>query len=322
MVKMVRDAGITSIGVYTYTLPDGTTRRDLRKPEEVFKYESLETLRGVPVTLDHPSNESLEKNDFEIYGSVITAGQGWENENLTNIVGNLAIYKDVPDLDSKSLSAGYTCEVELEKGVWCGVEYDAVQKNIKYNHVAIVDKARAGDTTSLKEAHMDSVNGQVATKVEGGAQAPAPAAEAQKPSVEHKADAATTTTVAPAASSEPAKTEETKTVEQKADSAAATTPAQEPAKAPEAPKVETKTDSSDFVTKAEFNELFGLVKGIADSLKPQATAPSTQTVEAKADKADEPKKPVVEVKTDAADKKQAPDDLGRADYLKNFFGQP
>jgi hypothetical protein len=317
MIQHIERAGITSIGVYSYTLPDGTKRRDLRKPEEVFSYDSLQSLRGVPVTLDHPTAEQIEARSYDIYGAVITASQGWELNEITNVVGDISMFKEVKDLKDYSLSAGYKCEVELTPGVWCGIEYDAVQTKIEYNHVALVPVSRAGETTSLKEAHMDSANGQIATKVEPGS--PAPAAEAQKPSVETKADAAETK-VTPAVAPE-VKTEETKTtVEQKAD--AATAPTTEAPKAPETPKVETKTDSSDFVTKGEFGALLEAVKGLGETIAKLVPAPMAPTVEVKADSADpkqEPKKPVVEMKTDAADKK--PDDLGRSDFISNFFNQ-
>ena len=46
---------VTSIGVFTYRNPDGTTRRELRLPEEVFKQDSMDTLALKPMTLLHPT---------------------------------------------------------------------------------------------------------------------------------------------------------------------------------------------------------------------------------------------------------------------------
>lgn len=44
----------TRVGVFHYREADGTVRRELRSPEEVFAPESLASLRGAPVTNLHP----------------------------------------------------------------------------------------------------------------------------------------------------------------------------------------------------------------------------------------------------------------------------
>jgi hypothetical protein len=55
------------------------------------------------------------------------------------------------------LSCGYTCDLEkAEDGAkWCGIDYDFIQRNIRYNHVAIVDRARAGDDARIR---MDGIS--------------------------------------------------------------------------------------------------------------------------------------------------------------------
>jgi len=49
-------------------------------------------------------------------------------------------------MDGKvELSNGYTSEIEFKAGKTNdGFEYDAIQTDIKGNHIAIVDKARCG----------------------------------------------------------------------------------------------------------------------------------------------------------------------------------
>jgi hypothetical protein len=51
-----------------------------------------------------------------------------------------------------ALSMGYECDFEpaAEGAVWCGTAYDGVQRNIRYNHCAIVDAARAGDAARIR----------------------------------------------------------------------------------------------------------------------------------------------------------------------------
>jgi hypothetical protein len=47
---------------------------------------------------------------------------------------------------------GYECELEpVQPGAaWCGIAYDGIQRNIWYNHCAIVDRARAGDAARIR----------------------------------------------------------------------------------------------------------------------------------------------------------------------------
>ena len=47
---------------------------------------------------------------------------------------------------------GYTCDLEIAEpgATWCGIEYDFIQRNIRYNHCAIVDSARAGDNARIE----------------------------------------------------------------------------------------------------------------------------------------------------------------------------
>jgi hypothetical protein len=57
-------------------------------------------------------------------------------------------------LGKRELSLGYNLDLEEEAGVWDGVPYTHRQKNIRYNHLAIVDQARAG---RMARINMDGV---------------------------------------------------------------------------------------------------------------------------------------------------------------------
>ncbi len=48
------------------------------------------------------------------------------------------------------MSCGYTADVENASGVWMGMPYDAIQRNIRYNHIVLTDKGRAGDNARIK----------------------------------------------------------------------------------------------------------------------------------------------------------------------------
>src|SRR5690606_19868458 len=50
----------------------------------------------------------------------------------------------------QELSAGYSCDLAFEPGTSPdGQAYDAIQKNIRANHVAIVDRGRAGNQVRI-----------------------------------------------------------------------------------------------------------------------------------------------------------------------------
>lgn len=131
---------ITRTGVFVYRNPDGSTRRELRLPEEVFKQDSLDTLRGVPITLGHVGKAGNNNTHANI-GTVLSAGK----QDGDNLIADIVIHKsNVINQDNQELSCGYECDLEEKSGVWNGQAYDVIQRNIRHNHLAIVKKGRAG----------------------------------------------------------------------------------------------------------------------------------------------------------------------------------
>jgi hypothetical protein len=165
---------VTSVGVFTYKNADGSTTRELRLPEEVFSWDSLATMKLKPVVNDHPTelvtNENIEKYQVGSLGSNPSStnqeyswvGQSNPSDTITDgfhvaidmIVNKGDAIEDVLN-GKRALSMGYECETEIAEpgSVWCGMAYDCIQRNIRYNHVAIVDAARAGDAARIR---MDS----------------------------------------------------------------------------------------------------------------------------------------------------------------------
>ena len=178
---------VTSIGVFTYKRKDGTIQRELRLPEEVFAPDTLKSMKLKPVTLNHPTVLVTSDNakDLQVgsLGDNPSWTKEWEHRNWEEVTDgiNCAIdmvitRKDAIDaiLNGKqSLSMGYTCDLEQGQpgATWCGVEYDFIQRNIRYNHCAIVDSARAGDNAKieLRQDSEDAVLEDImVTKTDGG----------------------------------------------------------------------------------------------------------------------------------------------------------
>ncbi|MHA1169502.1 MAG: DUF2213 domain-containing protein [Candidatus Hodarchaeales archaeon] len=146
-------AVITTTGVFPYVMEDGTIQWELRSPEEVFHPDSLNTLRMAVVTNDHPGTLVTPENaKVVMVGSlgeeiIVDQFKGRVASNLTVSVKDAI--DDVQD-GKRALSAGYSCDIMMESGNYNGVPYDAKQIKIRYNHVAIVDRGRAGDAAVMR----------------------------------------------------------------------------------------------------------------------------------------------------------------------------
>lgn len=51
----------------------------------------------------------------------------------------------------RELSAGYRCIYEVTAGVWNGLHYDAIQRNIRGNHLALVTEGRMGPDVAVMD---------------------------------------------------------------------------------------------------------------------------------------------------------------------------
>jgi len=135
---------IGRVGILEYLQPDGSKRRELRPPEEAFKAESLASIKGKPITVKHPGMVKAENiNDVKPIGTVLS--EGWQEGD--NIRADVVIYS-LPT-KGRQLSCGYELDTEETPGEWQGQRYDAIQRNIRYNHLAVVQSARAGPVARL-----------------------------------------------------------------------------------------------------------------------------------------------------------------------------
>lgn len=148
---------ITRSGIFNYQTKDGKIRREYRPEDEVFNPGSLATVSGIPVTNSHVGIVSAT-NPKGIIGTVISPGMREDS----NVVAEIIIHDAKQLGDRRELSLGYTCDLDETPGQTDkGERYDAVQKNITYNHLAIVRNGRAGNAR-LRLDSDDAVNGHFA----------------------------------------------------------------------------------------------------------------------------------------------------------------
>lgn len=156
------DAHITRTGVFAYRLPDGTMRRELRLPSEVFRQDALGSFELAPLTNDHPKGLLDAKNTAKHQvGTVSNVRQDGDHVAArVQITDAKAI--EAAESGKRELSCGYDCRLDMTPGVTLDVEglpnglrYDAIQRDIRGNHVALVAVGRAGDSASI---HLDSAD--------------------------------------------------------------------------------------------------------------------------------------------------------------------
>ncbi len=139
---------VTSVGVFEYTNPDGSVRKELRLPEHVFDEKSLATYEGKPVIITHEAGRVSKDNvGDEIVGTILSKGE----PDGDNVRAKIVIH----DIDAvkqsglRELSLGYDLVLDETPGEWNGQSYDAIQTEIVINHLAIVREARAGEQARL-----------------------------------------------------------------------------------------------------------------------------------------------------------------------------
>lgn len=153
------DGRIGKAGLLTYYRGDKEWV-EYRPPDEAFHVDSLASAAGAPLTNGHPPpNPQLggarllsagNTRDFSV-GHIV--GQPRRDEG--DFLGADLLFTDevaIEDLKAgrKELSSGYLCDVDPTPGTIDGKHYDAIQRNVRYNHVALVKEGRAGSSARVR----------------------------------------------------------------------------------------------------------------------------------------------------------------------------
>ena len=139
---------VTRTGIFEYKNPDGSIRRELRLPEHVFDPKSLASYKVKPVIITHAARHVDKDNvDDEIVGTVLS--KGYKDGDAVRVKIVIHDIDAVKQSGLRELSLGYSLALDETPGTWNGQPYDAIQTNIKVNHLALVRDARAGDEARL-----------------------------------------------------------------------------------------------------------------------------------------------------------------------------
>ena len=159
------DAVPTRAGVFAYRNADGTTRRELRLPEEVFHSDSLATLEGAVITLGHPPTGTVTGRVRDLQRGHLGTDVSRDGHlvRASAFVTDSEAQQAAETGKARELSCGYRCDLVDERGqhpVYGA--YDAKQTRIRYDHVALLPKGRAGPEARL---HLDSADDAAAVMV-------------------------------------------------------------------------------------------------------------------------------------------------------------
>lgn len=136
--------------VQKYVKSDGSEEMEAKLPEEILSDATVSSANSKPVTDGHHGLVTKDNSHDLLKG--FTASNG-------HVEGNM-LYNDItitdPNLisqiksgDKRELSIGFETQMDPTSGTYNGTKYDAVQRNIRINHVAVVPKGRAGHEVRL-----------------------------------------------------------------------------------------------------------------------------------------------------------------------------
>ena len=133
---------VARVGIQEYRRADGTIRRELRLPDEVFSAEALASMKAKPITVDHPGSGRVDSKTAHrvTVGTILVEGR----QDGDNVRTDIVIHSPDAIGERRELSLGYMAVLDETPGEWNGQRYDAIQRNIRINHLSVVKHGRAG----------------------------------------------------------------------------------------------------------------------------------------------------------------------------------
>jgi len=166
---------ISKVGVFDYSgdqidplnedptiIPDQIYK--VYRPEEVLSDpDCIESFKLLPWTDDHyamigvdnPSLADVGETGVQgVIGEDVYYQDGFLKANIKVFTQKLA---NLIKKGKKELSIGYKCVYDRMNGVWNGLNYDFIQKEIRGNHVALVDEGRCGSDVAVLDSKMANI---------------------------------------------------------------------------------------------------------------------------------------------------------------------
>lgn len=139
-----REAGLDPEAVYY----------GFRDPEELKK--SLSTWQGLPLHIEHHVDSAEEPARLTRVGAVGRADWNAPYVDAPLTVWDGEAIAAIEDGSFRELSCAYRYDPDFTPGRYEGIPYDFVMRNIRGNHVALVEEGRAGPDVVVADAALDA----------------------------------------------------------------------------------------------------------------------------------------------------------------------
>jgi hypothetical protein len=157
----IKNNPLSKVGVFPYlgsqVSPDFDADKIYyvyRPEEELASPDTIESFKLLPWIDEHvmlgSKDDGLTPAESKGIHGIIGEDVFYEDGYLK---GNLKIFSEklakLIEDGKKELSIGYRCLYDIQNGVYNGKRYNAIQRNIRGNHLALVDEGRAGPDVSV-----------------------------------------------------------------------------------------------------------------------------------------------------------------------------
>ena len=159
---LAADARVARTGIQVYTgaevdpdnehgLRDRAEVRVYRSADEVFSREAINTYAHRPITNDHPSG-AVDASNWKQLAVGMTGGDVVRDGEFVRVPLVLMDADAIAAVENgkRQLSMGYTTILKFDSGTTPeGEAYDAVQTQLRMNHLAVCQLARGGDKLKI-----------------------------------------------------------------------------------------------------------------------------------------------------------------------------
>lgn len=171
----VKDNPLSKEGVFLYRgnqiiLPDGSRASETedlipvyRPADELSNPEAIDSFKLVPWVDEHTmlGSEELGLTPAERKGVSGVVGEDLYFKDGV-LYGNIKAFSEnlarKIENGKKELSLGYRCSYERSSGEWNGQKYDYIQRNLRGNHLALVDKGRMGAEVRVMDSQETGIS--------------------------------------------------------------------------------------------------------------------------------------------------------------------
>lgn len=172
---LVADAKVARTGIQVYTgrelgRSDMPAVRVYRPEAEVFAADTMASFAYRPMTNNHPSR-MVDASNWREHSIGQTGGEVVRDGEFVRVPMVMMDAQAIKawEAGKRELSMGYSAEIVFDSGIAPdGQQYDAIQKGLRMNHLALVDRARGGDALRIGDNNPEITTMQTRTVLVDG----------------------------------------------------------------------------------------------------------------------------------------------------------